>query len=159
MIEITIFFATVHLPPTPPPPRPSPNGLCGLPGNGGAWLWFGTALRLTSGPASWGWPTGPWAGLSSQLTDNATNKRYVQVNAWGHRLNMEVDWATCAQLYSLAETPQPPKGALLVSKDRRHLFVTPCLGVIERREFIHQTGAQALGFGLRHFLQSKWWKR
>jgi len=41
----------------------------------------------------------------------------------------------CAQLYSLAETPPlPPSsrigtriwGALLVSKDRRHLLVTPC---------------------------------
>jgi hypothetical protein len=40
----------------------------------------------------------------------------------------------CAQLYSLAETPPlPPSsrigtriwGALLVSKDRRHLYVTP----------------------------------
>ncbi len=59
-----------------------------------------------------------------------------------HRLNMEVDlqilfglhvtW--CAQLCSLAETPQLPPSpriwtritrALLVSKDRRHLFVTP----------------------------------
>jgi hypothetical protein len=39
----------------------------------------------------------------------------------------------CAQLYSLAETPPPPPHlgsytrALLVSQDRRHLFVTPCL--------------------------------
>jgi hypothetical protein len=36
-----------------------------------------------------------------------------------------------AQLYSLAETPQtshpPAFGALLVSQDRRHLFVTPCI--------------------------------
>jgi len=41
----------------------------------------------------------------------------------------------CAQLYSLAETPQLPPSpliwgritrALLVSKDSRHLFVTPC---------------------------------
>jgi hypothetical protein len=54
-----------------------------------------------------------------------------------HRLNMELDlqsfiWAPCAQLYSLAETPQPPLPppptshlgsyirALLVSRDRRH---------------------------------------
>jgi hypothetical protein len=56
-----------------------------------------------------------------------------------HRLNMEVDlqkliWAPCAQLYSFAETPQLPPipphwdsytRALLVSQDRRHLFVTP----------------------------------
>jgi hypothetical protein len=41
-------------------------------------------------------------------------------------------WATCAQLYALAETPprNPPHlgsntMALLVSQDRRHLFVTP----------------------------------
>ncbi len=50
---------------------------------------------------------------------------------------LHVTW--CAQLYSLAETPQlpplPPTAfglvlrltrALLVSKDTRHLFVTPC---------------------------------
>jgi hypothetical protein len=60
-----------------------------------------------------------------------------------HRLNMEVDLQSlfglhltwCAQLFSLAETPQLPTSpriwtritrVLLVSKDRRHLFVTPC---------------------------------
>jgi hypothetical protein len=51
-----------------------------------------------------------------------------------YRLNMEFIWASCAQLYSLAETPQSPPSphlgsytrALLVSQDRRHLFVTPC---------------------------------
>ncbi len=59
-----------------------------------------------------------------------------------HRLHMEVDLQSlfglhvtwCAQLYSLAETPllsPSPRiwtritRALLVSKDRRHLFVTP----------------------------------
>ncbi len=61
-----------------------------------------------------------------------------------HRLNMEFRspkfiWAPpchvmCTQLYSLAETPATPPSpriwtrimrALLVSKDRRHLFVTP----------------------------------
>ena len=44
---------------------------------------------------------------------------------------LHVTW--CAQLYSLAETPQLPPSphldsytrALLVSQDRRHLFVTP----------------------------------
>ncbi len=54
-----------------------------------------------------------------------------------HRLNMEVDLQSlfglhvtwCAQLCSLAETPQPPnppvyEGAM-VSKDRRHLFANP----------------------------------
>ncbi len=39
-------------------------------------------------------------------------------------------WAPCAQLYSLAETCNPPylgsyTRAPLVSQDRRHLFVTP----------------------------------
>ncbi len=57
-----------------------------------------------------------------------------------HRSNIEVDLQSlfglnvtwCAQLYSLAETTQLPRiwtrvtRALLVSKDRRHLFVTPC---------------------------------
>jgi hypothetical protein len=44
-------------------------------------------------------------------------------------------WAPCAQLYSLAETTHPPPPpdlgsytrALLVSQDRRHLFVIPSL--------------------------------
>ncbi len=44
-------------------------------------------------------------------------------------------WAPCAQLYSLAETPQPPptpafgliyEGASSPPRYRRHLFVTPC---------------------------------
>ncbi len=58
-----------------------------------------------------------------------------------HRLNMEIDLQSLfglyitwrARLYSLAETPNPPPPALdsytralFVSKDRRHLFVTPC---------------------------------
>ncbi len=64
-------------------------------------------------------------------------------NVSHHRLNMEVDLQSlfglnvtwCAQLFSLAETPQLPHSprswtritrALLVSKDRRHLFVTLC---------------------------------
>jgi hypothetical protein len=55
--------------------------------------------------------------------------------------------APCAHLYSLAETPQPPPPspfgliystkALLVSQDRRHLFVTPRLHMlchIEKRK-------------------------
>jgi hypothetical protein len=65
-----------------------------------------------------------------------------------HRLNMDVDLQSlfglhvtwCAQLYSLAEAPQLPPisphwvsytRALLVGKDRRHLFVTPCLRLFE----------------------------
>jgi hypothetical protein len=45
-------------------------------------------------------------------------------------------WAPCAQLYLLAETRKPPTPtplirALLVSQDRRHLFVTPvCMAVL-----------------------------
>ncbi len=65
------------------------------------------------------------------------------ISAPTHRLNMEVDLQSLfglhvtwwAQLFSLAETPQLPPSpriwtrktrALLVSKDRRHLFLTPC---------------------------------
>jgi hypothetical protein len=55
-----------------------------------------------------------------------------------HRLTMELDLqsylGSCVKLYSLAETPQLPPPphlgsntrALLVSQDRRHLFITPC---------------------------------
>ncbi len=58
-----------------------------------------------------------------------------------HRLNIELDFQSlfgllCIQLYSLAEIPQLPPFpmhlgsymmAILVSQERRHLFVTPCL--------------------------------
>jgi hypothetical protein len=45
-------------------------------------------------------------------------------------LDLQITWAPCAQLYSLAETPHPSTliystRALLVSQDRRHLFVIP----------------------------------
>jgi len=69
------------------------------------------------------------------------SKQYSKHNHVDHRLNMEVDLQSlfgldvtwCAQLYSLAETPQPPipphwdsnTRALLVRKDRRHICVTP----------------------------------
>jgi hypothetical protein len=45
-------------------------------------------------------------------------------------LDLQSLLGSCVQLYSLAETPHPPPHlgsytrALLVSKDRRHLFVT-----------------------------------
>ncbi len=47
-------------------------------------------------------------------------------------------WAPCAQLYSIAETPSLPHlgtytRALLASQDRRHLFVTPPLGIIDSK--------------------------
>ena len=57
-------------------------------------------------------------------------RSYIQLYPVAHKCI----WAPCAQLYSLAETPQTPalpprlcsyKRALLVSQDRRHLFVTP----------------------------------
>ncbi len=64
----------------------------------------------------------------------------------GHGLNMELDLqnlfgAPCAQLYSLAGTPQLPPpphlgsytSALFVSQDRRHLFVTPWGRSMEER--------------------------
>ncbi len=59
-----------------------------------------------------------------------------------------VTW--CAQLYSLAETPQfpPPRTwtritrALLVSQDRRHLFVTPWLVVIILIRYPMNQGSQ-----------------
>jgi hypothetical protein len=61
------------------------------------------------------------------------------ISAFNHRFNMELDLQSLfglhLYLYSLAESPQLPlpphlgsyTRALLVSQDRRHLFVTPCL--------------------------------
>jgi hypothetical protein len=55
------------------------------------------------------------------------------------KTNQDFDWSPCAQMCGLAETPQPPPlpphlgsytRSLLVSQDRRHLFVTPCLGSV-----------------------------
>ncbi len=80
------------------------------------------------------------------------------VNQPHHRLNMEVDLQSlfgfhvtlCAQLYSLAETPQLPPltphlhlhlsmdsytRALLDSKVRQHLFVTPWTTLSKLRKF------------------------
>jgi hypothetical protein len=61
----------------------------------------------------------------------------VYASSCMHRLNMELDLqslfgAPCVQLYFLAETPRSPHlGSytmallVMVSLDRRHLFVTP----------------------------------
>ncbi len=62
-----------------------------------------------------------------------------------HRLNLELVLqsylGSCVQLYSLPETLQPHllpphlgsyTRALLVSQDRRHLFVTPCYKCISK---------------------------
>jgi hypothetical protein len=57
---------------------------------------------------------------------------------------LHVKWcAHCTTVYSLADTPEPPAlpphfggsytRALLVSQDRRHLFVTPCLNLSNGR--------------------------
>ncbi len=67
--------------------------------------------------------------------------QYRGMGEIGGVLSMELDLQSlfgllvtwCTQLYSLAETPQPPPPphldsstrALLVSQDRRHLFMTP----------------------------------
>ncbi len=81
---------------------------------------------------------------SRKLKFNYVKKLREQFIVLDHRLKMEVDLQSlfglhvtwCAQLFSLAEEtlqlPPSPRiwtritRALLVSKDRRHLFVTPC---------------------------------
>ncbi len=78
----------------------------------------------------------------SQFLHSCIPVRFIFFHDWTtHRLNMKVDLQSllglhvtwCAKLYSLAETPQLPPSpriwtrisrALLVSKGRRHLFVT-----------------------------------
>ncbi len=82
-------------------------------------------------------------GVTKCVGKNFLFREYL----YTHRLNMEVDLQSlfgihvtwCSQLYSLAEAPCGPQlppspciwtrntRALLVSKDRRHLFVTPWL--------------------------------
>ncbi len=93
-----------------------------------------------------------WAPINKQLAEchakycTSSDKGGASIKCdtlWlHHRLNMEVDLQSlfglrvtwCAHLFSLAETPQLPPSpriltritrALLVSKDRRHLFATP----------------------------------
>jgi hypothetical protein len=71
-------------------------------------------------------------GLSNDTTVNPPRFSLVNTFKYGVRSTNFI-WAPCAQLYSLAEnpaTPPPPHlgsytRALLVSQDRRHLFVTP----------------------------------
>jgi hypothetical protein len=77
-----------------------------------------------------------------------TRETLVMTVDWIHRLNMEFILAPCVQLYSLAETPQPTPPppipqhlgfstrALLVSQDRRHLFVTPWLYTFSSRKLL-----------------------
>jgi hypothetical protein len=72
--------------------------------------------------------------------------RPLPLNVSPHRLNMKlvskVYFCFCVRLYSLAETPPLPlhldsfTRALLVSKDRRHLFVTPCLSCSQRHPIL-----------------------
>jgi hypothetical protein len=101
---------------------------------GGGECWEVYNVHFTTGTMYVGW------GLAElRIIDQ------VEMLSWmrsSHRLKMEVDLQSlfglrvtwCAQLFSLAETPQLPPSpriwtritrALLVSKDRRHLFVTP----------------------------------
>jgi hypothetical protein len=66
-----------------------------------------------------------------------------------HRLNMELDLQSLFG-HSLAENPQLPPPhtphlglytrALLVGKDRRHLFVTPCRGKLLSRHWGRKDG-------------------
>ncbi len=70
--------------------------------------------------------------------DFSANKFWSENACWCHRLNMEFDlqliWILCTAVL-ISETPQHPlpshldsnTRALLVSQDRRHLFVTPWL--------------------------------
>ncbi len=97
--------------------------------------------QRTSLTESLAWGGGAvWQGSSAAPPTTPHTSSSVPAH---QRLNMEVDLQSlfgihvtwCAQLYSLAEAPQPPPipplwdsytRALLVSKNRRHLFVTPC---------------------------------
>jgi hypothetical protein len=85
-------------------------------------------------------------GARLQVVDIPEAVRHVDVDLRGKVsegvVDMELDLQSlfgllCAQMYSMAEIPQLPPlpphlgsytRALLVSKDRRHLFVTPWCG-------------------------------
>ncbi len=102
----------------------------------------------TSTHSLWSMPTwytwcSIWCPISTAIAEQKEDGWPELIYRWGlQRLNMEVDLQSlfglqvtwCVQLYSLAETPQLPPSpriwtritrTLLVSKDRRHLFVTP----------------------------------
>ena len=75
-----------------------------------------------------------WVGLTIMYIttiQSIFNEKYEVQVKYGVKSPKFV-WDPCAQLNSLAETPQPPPpptprvwGQLLVSQDRRHLFVIP----------------------------------
>jgi hypothetical protein len=70
--------------------------------------------------------TGRWKTSRSGRNTTVSDPTLIPWVKYGVR-SPKFIWAPCAQLYSLAETPQPPPlhlGAPLVSQDRRHLFVT-----------------------------------
>ncbi len=99
------------------------------------------------------WPR-PWlSGDSAYCTAHRGRRKLLaSANFWSGRyanqllIKYEVRspkfiGAPCAQLYSLAEAPQPPPpqlgsklkyctSALLVIQDRRHIFVTPWLTLL-----------------------------
>jgi hypothetical protein len=86
-----------------------------------------------------------YTGLGSLPTEKKDYEKErtkaVALFSLGNRINMELDLQSlfgllCTeQLYSLVETPSPAfglihEGDILVSQDRRHLFVTPWVTVI-----------------------------
>ncbi len=87
----------------------------------------------------WSWKIKPKATCDNVNFSHFHCVQWVIDNVENRRLNMELDLqsllGSCAHLYSLVETPQPPpfqriafgliyEGAM-VSQHRRHLFVTP----------------------------------
>jgi hypothetical protein len=91
--------------------------------------------------------------IKKRLPDSAFE--YLKENSASRRVrSAKFIWAPCAQLFSLAEAPHLGSYtiAILVSQERRHLFVTPVtnvfcpMGVSGKQAYTHELGLQLVGF-------------
>ncbi len=114
------------------------------------WGFYTPLLRFAKQRKAWGAGTclGTQAKPHTAQFSQQSVKVRLSVMTLCHRLNMEVDlhsffWASCHVMCTavlIGWDPAPPPSpirhwdsymrTLLVSQDRRHLFVTPCSGYL-----------------------------